>query len=435
MANYNFNLRKKSSKKLTPVNLIIRYNNNKLVYSTLEKIHPKFWQGDVTKKGFQRAIETKLFPEFPEFNLRLDKIESQAKTIFREFLNDNDNRLPTPLELRSLLDIKLRRTDVNIKSNKKLSFYDFAEKFIEESKNKVNIKTGKKFSVYTILGYKNTLKTIRDFSDEYAIKTDFDTIDLDWYYKYVEFLSKRLLLATNSIGNKIKILKTFLNDASERGINENYFFRSKKFRKTTELRDEIYITDDELIQIEKLDLSNNSRLEQVRDSFLISCYTGFRYSDLSNLKKENIEDGLIQLRAVKTGQLIIVPVHKTVKKIIEKYSEKTYTSLPKILSNVKMNKYIKEVGKLIPAFNVEVTRGYTKGGIYIEETKMKYELIKTHTARRSFSTNAYKSGVPASVIMKATGHKTESSFMKYLKTSQLEDAQLLQNYWAKDGKI
>jgi hypothetical protein len=132
MADFNFNLRKKSSKTETPVNLIIRFNKNKLTYSTFEKINPKFWQDDPAKRRYQRALETKAFPEFPEFNLRLDKIEALAKTVFRQYLNDNDNQLPTTQELKKLLDIKLKRVEINKPQERKDTFCEFCEKFIEE---------------------------------------------------------------------------------------------------------------------------------------------------------------------------------------------------------------------------------------------------------------------------------------------------------------
>ena len=434
MVNFNFNLKEKNKKTETLVKLIIRYNKNKLTYSTQEKINPKFWQDDPTKRKYQRAIETKAFPEFPEFNLRLDRIEALAKTIFRQYLNDHDNRLPTTQELKRQLDIKLRKVEENATQERKETFFEFAEKFIEESKSKVNKKTGKKFSPYTILGYKNCLKTIRDFSYRYEVPTDFETIDMDWYHKYVEYLAKDVLLATNSIGNKIKIVKTILNDAGERGLHNNQIFRSRKFCKTTENRDEIYITDEELVAFENLDLSHSRKLDHVRDAFLISCYSGLRYSDLVSLTKDNLQDGFIRFRSKKTGQLVVVPIHPVVNRIIEKYKDVSTTSLPKFYSNVKMNEYIKDIGEMIPAFDVEVTRGFTKGGAYVEETKKKYELIKTHTARRSFSTNAYKQGIPSRVIMSATGHRTETSFMKYLKTTSDEDAALLKGYFDKEDK-
>ena len=69
---------------------------------------------------------------------------------------------------------------------------------------------------------------------------------------------------------------------------------------------------------------------------------------------------------------------------------------------------------------VEVVK--TVGGIKQSFQFKKYELITTHTARRSFATNAYLAGVPTISIMKLTGHKTEQVFMKYISISQKENA-------------
>ncbi len=58
-------------------------------------------------------------------------------------------------------------------------------------------------------------------------------------------------------------------------------------------------------------------------------------------------------------------------------------------------------------------------------TFRKYELVCTHTARRSFATNAYKAGVPTIAIMKITGHTQESTFLRYIKVSAEENAEML----------
>ena len=67
----------------------------------------------------------------------------------------------------------------------------------------------------------------------------------------------------------------------------------------------------------------------------------------------------------------------------------------------------------------------TFGGIRRSATYFKWELITTHTARRSFATNAYLGNVPSISIMKITGHRTEKSFLKYIKISQEDNANKL----------
>ena len=92
-----------------------------------------------------------------------------------------------------------------------------------------------------------------------------------------------------------------------------------------------------------------------------------------------------------------------------------------------MNDYLKEIGKLAE-INEPVQISITRGGKTAKEMFKKYELITTHTARRSFATNAYLMDIPSISIMKITGHKTEKSFMKYIRISQEENANKLINH-------
>jgi integrase len=67
------------------------------------------------------------------------------------------------------------------------------------------------------------------------------------------------------------------------------------------------------------------------------------------------------------------------------------------------------------------TQGYNRE----ELTRMKFEMVSSHTARRSFASNAYKAGVPSLAIRSITGHKSESSFLNYIKVSEEEQALLM----------
>jgi integrase len=92
-----------------------------------------------------------------------------------------------------------------------------------------------------------------------------------------------------------------------------------------------------------------------------------------------------------------------------------------------MNKYLKEMGKMAGIDGTEM-QVKTNGGRRYEVTVPKYELISTHTARRSFATNAFKAGVPSISIMRITGHSTEKAFMKYIKITNEDNARLLSNH-------
>lgn len=91
-----------------------------------------------------------------------------------------------------------------------------------------------------------------------------------------------------------------------------------------------------------------------------------------------------------------------------------------------MNDYLKEIAKLA-GINGNIIQHLTNGGEEATVLKEKWQLVTTHTARRSFATNAYKSGIPALKIMLITGHLTESAFLKYIKITGEENAVQMAN--------
>ena len=74
-------------------------------------------------------------------------------------------------------------------------------------------------------------------------------------------------------------------------------------------------------------------------------------------------------------------------------------------------------------------KSITRGGRKVTTAYEKWQLVTSHTGRRSFATNLYKSGFPAISIMQITGHKTEAAFMKYIKVGRNEHAALLAEHW------
>jgi integrase len=207
-------------------------------------------------------------------------------------------------------------------------------------------------------------------------------------------------------------------------------FRSRKFKKLSQESDNIYLNEEELNEIYSLDLSENPRLERTRDLFIVGCWTGLRFSDFTAIKKVNIKGEFIHIRTSKTKEKVVIPIHWTIKEIMNKYEGIYDNSLPPAISNAKMNKYIKEVGELCTSkLHTIETQTITKGGIERTKSCKKFELISTHTARRSMATNLYEQLVPTLTIMQITGHKTEKAFLKYIKTSKEKHAKILQAHW------
>lgn len=137
--------------------------------------------------------------------------------------------------------------------------------------------------------------------------------------------------------------------------------------------------------------------ERIRDLFIIGCLTALRYSDY----RDNFQDGYIVKRTKKTNVTVKIPMHDYVYEIIEKYNG----DIPGGLCIQYFNKYLKVIMKEI-GLTDKITYSYTIGGKLKTVIKEKWELISSHTARRSAATNLYLTGRMKTLeIMKLTEQK------------------------------
>ncbi len=404
MAQAKFILKEPNSKENTLIYLFYNFSNQRLKYSFGQKINPKFWNFEK-----QRAKEIKAFPEHPEFNSMLNNIETSVNNIYRKLVNDNIT--PTPQLLKEHLNDSLadKQTTANV-----FNLFDFIDELIKNSTKKRA----------TTICYKQTFRILHEYCEHIKRNISFDDITLDFYENFVSYLRFRGY-SENTVGGYIKQIKVFMNEAFDRKLTNNIEFKSRKFKKTTEITDKIYLNLQEIEKIYTLDLSHNKKLDKVRDLFIIGCYTGLRFSDLNQINPDNfINNGTqLKVKTEKTGEYVVIPLHKTVKEIVLKHDN----SIPDVISNQKMNDYLKEVAQLAELNNrISVTS--TKGGKKQTKVFEKWQLVTVHTARRSFATNMYLLDIPTISIMKITGHRTEKAFLLYIKITQEENANKLLNH-------
>ncbi|HYH16298.1 MAG TPA: phage integrase SAM-like domain-containing protein [Flavisolibacter sp.] len=286
------------------------------------------------------------------------------------------------MSLKEVLDTQLRKIEPEKEQQK--TFLGFFEEIVNQTRSGTRLqpKTGNPYTKATIQVSANTLNRVKEFTEAQKKVIDFETINLEFYSDFTEYLTKTLKLASNTIGKDIKTITVIMNEATERSLNTNLQYKSRKFSVTSENTDSIYLTNSELKEIEALYLSRNKRLENVRDLFLIGCYTGLCYSDFSFLQPKHIKDGFIETTQIKTGERIVIPVHPTVERILEKYKGQ----LLKSISNQKTNDYLKELGQTIaegkkePVLNESVSRTFTKRGVKFTHSYKKWQLLTTHTA-------------------------------------------------------
>jgi integrase len=420
----NFNLRDQLNKdKDTAIHCVIRFNNQKTVISSVETIKPKYW--DIDK---QRAKATKQFVEYPEFNQRLDDIESSVKSVYRKFVSEY-KKYPSTEELKHL--VKLTLSDqTEFQKPIKITLLKYIEQLIEDTKSgkRINPKTKQCFAADSHKAYQNTLRALERFSKTTKTTIDFDSVNLEFYNHFKDYMMEIEKVSNNYFGLHIKNIKLFLNESFDIGLHTNQKHNHKHFSKLQNDTDNIYLDQTQLEIIRNLDLTKNTRLDRVRDLFLVGCWTGLRFSDFNAISPKNIQGGFIEIETQKTGERIVVPIHDTIKSIMEKYDGLTHNSLPPSISNVNMNRYLKELAREAKFEDIHQIRTF-KGGAIIVENIPTHKLISTHTARRSFATNMYLIGVPSINIMGITGHRTEKAFLKYIKVTPKEHAVKLREIW------
>lgn len=265
-------------------------------------------------------------------------------------------------------------------------------------------------------------RTIQRRLKDFAPKLEFEDLTQNGLSKFVDYLqtiqvnSKKKGLKNSSIRKNLDNLKWFLRWATNKGYNKEMSFTTFQ-PKLKEVKNEIvYLTWEELIKVYNFKVpSICPHLEEVRDVFCFCCFTSLRYSDVANLKRTNVFEDYIQVTTIKTYETLRIELNDYSKKILDKYKNETYKrnlALP-VISNQKMNDYLKELGELC-CIDEPVSITYYKGGERYDETYKKYELLTTHCGRRTFISNAIMLGIAPEIVMKWTGHEDYRTMKPYI---------------------
>jgi integrase len=415
-----FKLKHPKSDKPTLVVLKVYFNTQRFTYSTGETIHSVNWDHKQKDEPYRiiypRGKESaELRDQLKETDTQLKRYAIEIQRIYRTLETAEKTITPTTLkkEMDKVFKKRPEQQIIDLIGIANLVIKE-SEKGTRQTKNKTRIKP------VTIKGYNTTLNHLKTFKSETGYKLSFDKIDLSFYNKFVRYFQDKNQ-STNTIGKNVKNVKVFMKEAFKKGLTTNTIFQDEEFKITEEDTDQIYLNTSELDIIYNLDLSDNKRLDRVRDIFIIGCWTGLRFGDLVQLNETNIIelDGkeFLKIKTIKTGELVIIPLHWTIKEILKKHNG----NIPRVISNQKMNEYLKELTRKAEITNMErIVK--TRGGLRVDSTSEKCELVTVHTARRSFATNMYMADIPTITIMKITGHRTEKAFLKYIRISPEENA-------------
>ncbi|NID10629.1 site-specific integrase [Fibrella aestuarina] len=422
MADVKFLLKDPRASGPTLISLFYRYDNQRFVYSTGQSVEPYQWDAERQRAHNNQRNKTDRAAH-ETINAHLDRHRSALiRVITRLHLAGMRLGNATIKEhLDQELD-KVRTKPVEAVPAQE-TFSDYIVRFVKEAEaGKRLTHKSLQYAGYTLAGYMKLYRVLLKYTAETGRPTDYADITLDFYHQFKLWLTGRKL-TLNYVGTLLKDLKVMLKQSHADGMHNSMAYQHKDFKKLVEDVDNIYLTDAELTALYNLNLSTNPRLDRVRDLFLIGAYTGLRFSDFSQLRPENIthEGRIFTRKTIKTFEKVSIPLNPKVLAILTKYDGVP----PRTISNQKLNTYLKELCKLADHLTEGVELGRTKGGVRQVRYVPKWDLVTSHTARRSFATNAYLAGVNPVMIMKVTGHRSEAVFLRYIKVSSEQNALLL----------
>lgn len=306
-------------------------------------------------------------------------------------------------------------------------YVDFVDWWLENISSTWRTDKNKFLNKRSKAQYQSFIELFKKYEHKSKQKIKIKEIDSFLINDFINVIIDKMNYAPATARRHVTRLKFFLNRAEKMDIKVNQNYRERVYVGNEE--EDIlapYLNEEEIDRIFNLDLSSDDVLENIRDSFIISLWSGLRISDFNkNLNTENIDEDFINIKTTKTQAWVNIPLHSQVKQVLKK----RFGYLPIRYSDKHFNDRIKTVCMLAnideeirgKKFDSDVKRK-------VIGTYKKYDLISSHTGRRSFATNLF-GVVPNSVIMSVAGWSSEKVFLSYIKRTKKESALILKNVW------
>ena len=289
----------------------------------------------------------------------------------------------------------------------KLTLLDYYQGLLESVKHK---------SERTTIAYKVNASFMKRYEAHIGKTLLVKDIDGNFKDAFVKYCRKQGY-PESTLKAQLQRLKAVCYYAESRGETISNQLKNLSKNIKIQVTESVFLNPKEINDIITLELKD-SALDIARDWLVVSCYIGQRSASLLRLTKENIDvkTNTIRLQQVKTKANVIIPILPQVEAILKKYKGSFPPALGKAAkyNYSRYNDLIKEVCKLAGITGLSKGRKTKRSGDKSEIVEVpKYELITSHVGRRSFATNFYGK-INQQLIQSVTGHKTESSFLKYI---------------------
>ena len=388
-----------------PIRMRVNFASKRIEFTTGYRIDSAKWDAD--KQRVKNGCSNKLKQSASEINASLLEYYTEIQSIFKRF--EVEDVMPTPKQIKEAFNALHKPVSEEPKPKKEAlpcDFFQVFDDFVEDCGRQSNW-TDSTFEKFAAV--KNHLTNFRE-------GLTFEFFDERGLNDYVGYLRDVKEMRNTTIGKQLSFLKWFLRWAFKKGVHQNNAYDSYKPKLKSTQKKIIFLTWDELNRLREFKIPfNKQALERVRDVFLFQCFTGLRYSDVFNLRRSDIKGDHIEVTTVKTSDSLINELNNHSKAILDKYKDVAfeYDKVLPVITNQKMNDYLKELAELA-GIDEPIRQTYYKGNERIDDVTPKYALLGTHAGRRTFICNALALGIPPQVVMKWTGHSDYKAMKPYI---------------------
>ena len=361
---------------------------------------------------------------------RLKELEIDILTLLDRYKNGKPKM--SFIDLQSKLFGLIDRSDRKASKKDKVNsghneiLIDFIDHFVQDCEAGVRLSPKRqRLKPSSIGSYKTTKGYLLKFQEQtkkVLTLKDFSQSDID---KFSDFLIIDEEFAMNTHAKAMMDFLQIIKYAVKQKKIPAAKLVELEFDTRREETDSIYLTENEILELLEIKDFDDPVHEQVRDVFVVGCFTAMRFSDYSTIDPSAIRNNRLEFVQKKTGGKVTIPIHPVVNAILKKYDN----TLPKVPKNNEFNRIIKLVGERLPCLHVPFTKQVTYGRELKELVDMKFNYLQTHTARRSFCSNEYLKGTDPLIIMSISGHRSHKSFMRYIKVSGDQFADKLEKIW------
>lgn len=414
--------------KLTQIMLATTLDRRRIRLYTRLRVEPMYWDNRSGRCRTTHICSTRVANRLKYINNRIDEMMNS--------IDETDRKLASRGERLNRNSLKLtlmpRRAAVVAADTKPIERLKMLAQNYDTAANK----NGQQGNDSTRVAYRTALRRLESFDRQRETPiVSFDQFDREFFDEFASFLNRqtygkqRKHYTRNTIVNTLKVVKNMLRRAYDCDMTSNNSFLKIQTALPANASEHVYLHEKDIRKIAAAQTVSIGE-RNVRDMFVIACYTALRISDIQQLCNAVIADGRISLYQKKTKDLVEIPILKEIASLVERYKRSGFPTI----DPSRANRIIRSLAQRCGIDDIVCCKEQ-RGGQTIITNKRKYELISFHTARRSCITNLYKRGYPANYVMLLSGHKSIQAFQRYVRASNSEMMESFVNMLRKENAI